>query len=82
MTRSTSGQEMADQGTRAASDMADNSAPCSRALPLSEAVGPLGLRLETAYRLLAVDQFPVPAFRIRRRWFVRSRDLDAFLHGP
>lgn len=81
MTRSVSGPDAAAQGTRDALSMADYPMPRSRALPLAEAVEPLGIKLETAYRLLATDEFPIPAFRVRRRWFVRSRDLDAFLQG-
>lgn len=52
-----------------------------RLIPLRETLGPLGLCRDTAYKLLAAGEFPVPALKVGRRWFVRGAQLDAFLAG-
>jgi predicted DNA-binding transcriptional regulator AlpA len=39
----------------------------------------LAISQNTAYRLIARDEFPLPLVRVGRRWYVRSVDLDALV---
>lgn len=48
---------------------------------LNEAAVLLGISPKTARRMIAEDRFPVPAFKLGARWFVRRHELDAFLQG-
>lgn len=49
---------------------------------LDETVSRLGMHRQTAYALIAAGEFPVPAYRLGRRWYVRRVDLDEFLGNP
>jgi excisionase family DNA binding protein len=48
---------------------------------LNEAAELLGMHRETARRLVVAGEFPVPAFKVGGRWFIRRSELDAFLQG-
>jgi len=50
-----------------------------RLISLGEAVERLPISRDTAYRLIARDEFPLPLVRVGRRWFARSVDLDALV---
>lgn len=49
---------------------------------MGETVERLGIHRQTAYALIAAGEFPVPAFRLGHRWYVRRVDLDEFLGTP
>jgi excisionase family DNA binding protein len=55
------------------------SRPGSSICWLDETVSRLGMHRQTAYALIAAGEFPVPAHRLGRRWYVRRVDLDEFL---
>jgi predicted DNA-binding transcriptional regulator AlpA len=50
-----------------------------RLITLTDSLVRLSITQNTAYHLIARDEFPLPLVRIGRRWFVRSGDLDALV---
>jgi len=48
---------------------------------LNDVAALLGITPKTVRRMIAEDRFPVPAFKLGSRWYVRRALLDAFLQG-
>jgi excisionase family DNA binding protein len=53
----------------------------SKLYTLNEVADLVGMHYETVRRLMFAGEFPVPAFKMAGRWFVRRAQLDAFLQG-
>lgn len=60
-------------------DLDDIVVPVPLVLTLHEAADLMHLHHETARRLAASGEFPVPVFKVGRRWFLRRAHLEELI---